>query len=355
MKNKLVIAAAGAGKTSFLIDEAIKRNENVLITTYTRSNAEEIRKKIYNREGYIPSNIEIQTWFEFLLRQGVRPFQGTMHDYLFERKIGFFLVNQKSTKGISQTNILKYYFNKKLQIFSDKISDFIIKCDDKLNGDIISRISKIYSHIFIDEIQDLVGYDLDILKKLILSKTELLMVGDPRQTTYATHPTDKYKKYQNGKIIEFIKNEINKKICICEIDDMTLNQSHRNNEKICFFSSQLFPGLPKSIACKCESCRNYDLEHIGVFLLQKEKLAEYLKKYNPVQLRWDIRKKCNTNYPVFNFGDSKGLSFDRVIIYPTKDMKTWIDNNSTELADETKAKFYVALTRARKSVAIVID
>jgi DNA helicase-2/ATP-dependent DNA helicase PcrA len=242
-----------------------------------------------------------------------------------------------------------------MQMFSDKMSKFVIKCDDKVNGEVISRITKIYSHIFIDEVQDLVGYDLEILKKFFYSNSEILLVGDPRQATYATHPTDKYEKYQNGKIIEFITNEINKKSEICEIDTKTLNQSHRNNDKICSFSSLLYPNLPESIACKCVSCRNYEKTHIGVFLLHEKDLQKYLEIYNPVQLRWDRRnKKINSNYSVHNFGESKGLSFDRVVIYPTGDMESWIASKSTKLADETRAKFYVALTRARKSVAIVM-
>jgi DNA helicase-2/ATP-dependent DNA helicase PcrA len=82
---------------------------------------------------------------------------------------------------------------------------------------------------------------------------------------------------------------------------------------------------------------------------------DYLKSYNPVQLRWNNKKKCNIDYPILNFGESKGLAFDRVIIYPTEDMEQWINNRSIELAEETRAKFYVAITRAKKSVAIVVD
>ena len=59
---------------------------------------------------------------------------------------------------------------------------------------------------------------------------------------------------------------------------------------------------------------------------------------------------------------SKGLGFDRVIIYPTapiikylKDGKlTKISNGKTVNAFDIP-KFYVALTRARYSVAIVCD
>lgn len=44
-KNRLIIAAAGSGKTTFLVEEALQKpkNDSVLITTYTEANEAEIR------------------------------------------------------------------------------------------------------------------------------------------------------------------------------------------------------------------------------------------------------------------------------------------------------------------------
>lgn len=51
--NKLMIAAAGSGKTTFLVNEALKINdEKVLITTFTDANENEIRKKFLELNGY---------------------------------------------------------------------------------------------------------------------------------------------------------------------------------------------------------------------------------------------------------------------------------------------------------------
>ena len=44
--NKLLIAAAGAGKTTYLIDQALSITDNVLITTFTIENAESIKQKM---------------------------------------------------------------------------------------------------------------------------------------------------------------------------------------------------------------------------------------------------------------------------------------------------------------------
>ena len=67
MKNKLIIAGAGTGKTTYLIDKALEIQEKVLITTFTINCKNEIIEKIIKQKGYVPKNIVIQTWFSMLL------------------------------------------------------------------------------------------------------------------------------------------------------------------------------------------------------------------------------------------------------------------------------------------------
>ena len=44
--NRLIVAAAGSGKTTFLVEEALKiKDKNVLMTTFTEANEAEIKKK----------------------------------------------------------------------------------------------------------------------------------------------------------------------------------------------------------------------------------------------------------------------------------------------------------------------
>lgn len=58
---------------------------------------------------------------------------------------------------------------------------------------------------------------------------------------------------------------------------------------------------------------------------------------------------------MINFGEAKGLTFDRVLIYPTKPMLDWFLDHSKELAAQSKSKLYVAITRAKYSVGIVYN
>ena len=92
--NKLVIAAAGSGKTTYLVREALKvKDDNVLITTYTESNEAEIKRKFLEINGHIPANVVVMTWFSFLITHGIKPFQGGLFDFPVK---GMLLVSNRS-------------------------------------------------------------------------------------------------------------------------------------------------------------------------------------------------------------------------------------------------------------------
>lgn len=370
--NNLIIAAAGSGKTTFLINEAMKfKGEKVLITTYTEANEEEIKKKFIKKYKCIPSHITVQTWFSFLIQHGVKPYQGTFNVKMFSKEMKGMLLNdgkygvkyylKKFGKKIpipfkEETEFEHHYFTGSWKILSDKLPKFVVKSNLASNGELINRISRIYPHIFVDEIQDLAGYDLDILKLFFQTSSNVVLVGDPRQVTYLTHHENKYGKYKDGKIKEYIIEECKKPITYT-IDETTLNTSHRNNKSICDFSSKLYVAKEFNPIepCKCEGCRNYEKEYEGICLVREKDVENYLHTFNPIQLRWSSREEINPDFRFYNFGESKGKSFDRVIIYPTKDMEQWVYKNGTALAYSTRAKFYVAITRARYSVAIITD
>src|SRR5688572_12299226 len=94
MANKLIIAGAGSGKTTQLIQESLRiKDEQILISTYTEANANEIKNKFIKENGCVPPNITILTWFSLLIKHGVKPYQSV----LFEDKVkGMVLVNQQS-------------------------------------------------------------------------------------------------------------------------------------------------------------------------------------------------------------------------------------------------------------------
>lgn len=355
MKPKLIIAAAGSGKSTHLVDLVAEvADERILITTYTDANSEELEKKIIARLGSLPPKLSIKPWFTFLLHDGVRPYQGGMVDERisnmhfvgmhrsasYTTSNGYFLQIPSTEKG--------HYIDSRGWIYSDKLSKFTDKADELHQGAVMKRICKLYKHIFIDEVQDLNGYDLEILRKLALTCEHLVMVGDVRQDAYNTHSDQKNSQYNNGKIADFFKKVKVARKPVVEIDTESLSTSYRCCSMICDVANKVFPDLPP-----CSSGNNIKTKHDGVFFVIEEDVDEYRELYHPQILRHsDSNKKEDSS---INFGASKGLEFERVLIYPTKDMRQWFLNNETKLEKETRAKLYIALTRARQSVGVVFS
>lgn len=361
--NEIIVAAAGSGKTTYLVEEALKiKGERVLITTYTESNEAEIRQKFFDLVGHVPANVVIMTWFSFLITHGVKPFQGGLFDFpvagmvLVSTQSGLkFRTRQGHPVFWGEEDLDKHYFDPARRVYSDKLPKLVIRCNDKSNGAVIDRIARVFPHVFVDEVQDLAGYDLDILDALARSPARLLMVGDPRQVTYLTHHERRYAKYANGGIVAFLRQELPKKVLV-EIDETALNRSHRNSAGICAVSSRLFPGLPASEACECVCCRTASPAHAGLFIVKTADYARYLATVRPMQLRDNISSACvDKRLPAMNFGEAKGRGFDHVVILPTEPMRRWLANPKSDLKPQSRAKFYVALTRGRYSVAIAMD
>lgn len=188
--SSLIIAAAGAGKTTFLVKRALDISENILITTYTDANEQGIREKFYEINGCIPANVTIMPWFSLLIRHGIRPYQS----YLIANRVsGVLLVNKadRNLLKLKDTNEKKYV-TASGNVYSNMISKLPCVLDGLSNGCVFRRIRKIFSYVFIDEIQDFAGYDLEVIRKLHEVGCNMILVGDTRQTTYRTHYEAKY-------------------------------------------------------------------------------------------------------------------------------------------------------------------
>lgn len=360
VKNKLFIAGAGCGKTTFIIDNALKiKDKKVLITTYTNNNEYNIKNKIIEKNGFIPNNIKVQTWFSFLLQHGAKPYLSCFSKDIDNIKGLLFVQGYNQYHPVYKNNsqIKDYYFSKDNKIYSLVLSKFVYKCNEKSKNKIIIRLENIFDTIFVDEVQDLSGYDLDLLKLLINSNIKIYLVGDMRQRIYKTNTLNKnsFKNNNKNKSYNIQQYIINEKINNCEIDDKTLNKSYRNNKIICDFSSKLYPNLPAVISCSTHE----ETGHDGIFYIKKNEVNKYLSLYpdNIIQLRNNKNsetKYINTQYSIMNFGKSKGLEYDRVLIFTIPSFIEILKDPSIDCS-EYKAKLYVAITRAKHSVTFVSD
>lgn len=347
LNNEIIIAAAGSGKSTQLVEKALHyNNKQILITTFTIDNTKEIEKKFFKKIGYIPKNVVVQTWYSFLLRECVRPYQNFLYDKKRIESIAF--VNGQSTQYIAKKDIENYYFRDGKYIYTDKICDFIIEVNSRSNGLVIERLENIYDIIMIDEVQDLAGADLDFLYLLLHSKIHSIIVGDNRQATYFTNNSRKNKKYKGETIFELFRKWENEGLCLIEYE----TECFRCNQLICDIADSLYPDMPKTISKNTKRTG-----HDGVFYIRSSEVDEYVRKFSPVALRYDKRTKNipETLSPI-NFGKSKGLTFDRVLIYPNGPIRKFLEGDYEAVSSpKTKAGLYVAITRARYSVTFVTD
>ena len=64
-------------------------------------------------------------------------------------------------------------------------------------------------------------------------------------------------------------------------------------------------------------------DHDGVFLVASSNVDAYMAAYSPQALRYLGKTMCGP-YRAMNFGESKGLTFDRVLIYPHGKPVSWL-------------------------------
>lgn len=341
------MAAAGAGKTTYIVRLASKlKNCRILVTTFTDANTDQLRKKLFAFNIGRNAKIDILPWYTFLLKEMIRPYQGV---YEKSRITSLLYTGSNRSGQYKRNDDLTQYITEDKQIFSDKLSKFACKIDEEVNSKSANRLATIYDYLFIDEVQDMNGFDLDLLHRIAHAfKNQghyMVMAGDVRQAALQTHNDALYPHYNNGKIADFFNYEASD--VGCKIDYQTLKHTWRCNQLICDVANRLFPQYEPMV-----SRNETKSDHDGVFFLRERFLNDYYAKYKPQVLRWDSRTK--TIAKPMNYGQSKGLEFDRVLLYPTTPIRDWFSRQNTELKDVSLCKLYIALTRAKSSVAILL-
>lgn len=376
-KNKLYLAAAGAGKTTFLVNHAIdlmsdNNTKSIAFITFTTKNQNVIEQKITKQFGFLPSKIRVVGWYAFLLEYCIRPFMGSVIEELYCTSTGVYMVNGTSGKMVVNGKTITTYAADDLKkkfltngnlFYSDKLAEFSIECY-KANKEVFNqRIGNIFSYIFIDEVQDLSAWDYEILSLLVKNeKLTTILCGDLRQKTYSTNQCSKNKNYKY-RIDLYLDEKVNrKKKRYIDIDNNTLNKSHRFGSEIADFASRIFGNAyPTTLPCKCSNCiqkRNEYTDKVGVYLVTRNNVKSFVERYKPLVLIWDKRHDEKVSDKTVNYGESKGMEDNVTLIYPTAKIVSDIlssPKNNIEKEDSTRCRFYVAVTRARYLCGIVVD
>lgn len=342
--NRIVIATAGSGKTTEIVRIAAGQSGKSALVTYTNNSTAELRLKSEELLGHVPVNLDVSTWFSFLLRHFVRPYQNALHDAPIG---GMLFVNSCSTTGIRKTNVRCYYFSSNGSIYSDKVSEFACALIDATGGKPIRRFEAIFSRLYIDEAQDLAGYDLELVEHLLNSNVEVTLVGDVRQATYQTNHSRKNSQFTGPAVLRKFESWSISPYTALEFR----TESHRCVQAVCDFADQFYPNLPGA-----SSLNTKVTGHDGVFCVRNSDVSNYMREFNPQPLRLDRRTK-DTHPASMNYGEAKGRTFTRTLLYPHRALlDVVVSGNPAALgtAEKTIAKVYVGITRAKQSVGIVI-
>jgi len=345
-ENRAIIACAGSGKTTRLVLDAIAApDRRIAFVTYTINNTTGIVNSFGKWYGGMPKHVDVMTWFEFLLREGARPYQHAV--YRDKRIESVKFVEGRSPWQYAESNTRRHYFCGGDLIYSDKIAKFIIRCEKASGGRVTVRLRQVYTDVFIDEFQDLTGEDLDFVELLLSSGIRVSLVGDPRQSILSTNRSRKNSRYRRVDVTKLLKLWEGRGLCQSE----PMSETRRCNQAICDFANGLWPGMEEMTPKE-----NVQTGHDGVFVVAHSAVEDYIRLFRPQVLRHQRRE----NAPPYeqaglNFGVAKGMECDRVLIVPSGPIKKYLKTGKLEHVEKGKHKLHVAITRAFHSVAFVYD
>lgn len=369
MNNKVIFAAAGNGKTFSLCTHAKDAANNgkkcVLMISYTnegiRSLENEYRKQ---NNGVLDDRVVVKSWYSVLLSEFIKPYQCLLNlkekYYKNEFPVTFpenfvnsiaFYEKEPPPRYFTKEHV-QYFVNSRGDVSPDRTSHLAYLCNEHSGGKVISRMEQIYSHVFIDELQDYAGWDLDIIQLLFASQMLVCSVGDYKQATYRTNNSQKNKQYRDEKIRGFFKLLEKKGLCTITY----ANTTRRFNQQICNFINTIHDDKNSVVIPDPNIKQELLVENSGVYLIDFKYLSEYCDYYHPVILRYDIDSKINFkhNCEVFNYGGSKGATYERVIVVPVSTTLPFIEKQVKITSNQTRSKFYVACTRAKYSIVFAV-
>jgi DNA helicase-2/ATP-dependent DNA helicase PcrA len=165
MPTKVSLAVAGSGKTQMLADliSGLSASATSAAITFTTTGQDELSERVVNSGR---PNHETYGWFSFLVNHIIKPYVPAIFPGVHARGLAF--VNSSAEIQRSRAG-WKYYFDDRHQPYSVRLSLLAKKIINDTGGAPIRRLEGIYSHLFIDEVQDLGGNDLEVLRALMAS------------------------------------------------------------------------------------------------------------------------------------------------------------------------------------------
>jgi superfamily I DNA/RNA helicase len=314
----------------------------MLILSYTQTNQQELVNRIARR-GPHACTIDVHGWFTFLMAHWIRPYLPRRFAQRRLRGLNF-----EGDPGQYATGEARF-LDEEQRAYRRHLARFAFDVNAAADGAPLDRLSHLYDVIYIDEVQDLNGWDLEIVGTLMDCPIELYLVGDIRQAILFTNVQDpKNSQYKGTKVIDWFRRQ--EKASRLEI----------RHENTTWRSAQVVADLADSVIDEAwgfpptESKAVNIAEHAGIFAVAVADAERYMEVYEPLCLRSRVTSGNVVGLPYTNIGNAKGMEADHVLIWPTQPMIDFL-RKRTPLTTLSACAFYVAITRARASVAFITD
>ncbi|MDH2455530.1 AAA family ATPase [Corynebacterium bovis] len=356
MKHLLIHACAGWGKTQHIIERCSQDVSEVrrLIITLTLSGQDELEGRLRQVPDLSVTNQQVSGWYKFLMDHVVRPYLPLV--FPGQRVTGFIFDpgSEKEKIRKKKKDDRRRYFSDTGMLYKDNLEELAAKVMLKSGGLVEDRLGRIYDEIVFDEVQDISRSGLDVIECLLKQRAvRCLLVGDSRQSVLDSGlASRKNKAADRQKLIEWYRQFQND-------GHLTIEEkceTSRFNQKIAKFSDSIFPkelGFCHTVSRMKK--RDSGESHEGVFLVAKEDIDAYYEKFAPKVLRHSSASWAGQDIlEPMNFGVSKGRTYSRVMILASGPIQDFCLNNKA-LKGKSACGFYVAVTRARYSVAIVVN
>jgi DNA helicase-2/ATP-dependent DNA helicase PcrA len=405
----LIIAGAGTGKTKTLIAkiknvilDGIARPEEIVVLTFSRKAAGEIKERVEDEPDLKDCNIFAGTFHSFaysLIRKHVSAFRKVSGYIKFpeilsdEEKQKFFYkkikdrldtflgipagavyemyeslpsLNMKNYESLQSLNLIDEIRGLKNEFDSYKLENSLIEYEDMINYSISMfdsdenlrmDIQKRIRFLFLDEFQDTSDNNFELIMRITgTGNTNLFAVGDDWQSIYA------FRQANIDYILRFKKY-----FPAAKIHRLVVN--YRSRSEIVKASNKFIRINRKRTGKKLKSASGIggtvSLYDCGGFIQEKELIMKLitcrLSRYEDIAViyrnNWQgkiIRELLDSrgfeSVQTMTIHASKGLEFDAVIIAGVSD--TIIPNRNTDIEEERRL-FYVAMTRAREALYII--
>lgn len=405
----LVLAGAGTGKTRTIVEKAgnilssgAAAPEELLLLTFSRKGADELKRRIIEKTGSSSHRIRSATFHScalsvirgqrdaFLSFSGFSDFPSVLDNdesacilgEIIERNLSLFkgipapviagiisrlqspcrkIAEKLEAAGLSEcvSSVMEEYRRFKKKNLKIDYDDMISICCGLLSSDheLRLKVSSKNRYILVDEFQDTSAANLDFLRLVMPENNiNLFAVGDDWQCIYEFRGASSeyivnFKKIFPGASIFRLNTNYRSRKEIISVSSSFIKKNRRRSSKK-LISSRGKGGRVKFISTDSFMDECEKIKKILSGIVKNDETVAVLARNN-FQIEY-IRNNIDQDFrsvQLMTMHSSKGLEFDFVIVAGISDR---IIPDSLEMIEEERRLLYVALTRARESLFIMV-